>query len=152
LGKFVFAALAACFVATPALAQSEVILTSAVFVEHLGHTGDGRTVRQIKPANRFASGDTVVLMVEWHTRSDGQGFYVTSPIPRNLAFTGSSRDGEQVSVDGGRHWGTLGALTVRDGYGIRLASDEDVTNVRWPISAREAAQGSGRITYSAAVR
>lgn len=152
MGKFLVAALAAGFIATPALAQSEVILTSAVFVEHLSHTGDGRIERKIQPANRLTSGDTVVLMVAWRAHPDGRGFEVASPIPPTLAFTGSSRDGEQVSIDHGRHWGTLGALTVRDGYGTRLASDEDVTDVRWPVSAREAALGNGRITYSAVVR
>ena len=149
---YALAALVACFAASPALAQSDVILTSAVFVEHLGHTGDGRIERQIKPATHVTSGDTVVLMVEWHARPDGKGFYVTSPIPGTLAYSGSSRDGEQVSLDHGQHWGTLGALTVRDRYGTRLASMEDVTEVRWPVSAREAALGSGRITYSATVR
>jgi hypothetical protein len=147
-----FAVLAAGALASPALAQSEVILTSAVFVEHLGHTGDGRIERQIKPATRLTPGDTVVLMVEWRARPDGKGFYVTSPIPGTLAYSGSSRDGEQVSVDHGRHWGALGTLALRDAYGARLASPEDVTDVRWAVSAREAALGGGRITYSAMVR
>lgn len=150
--KYALAALIACLMPTPVLAQGAVILTSAVFVEHLGHTGDGRIERSVEPAARFTAGDTVVLMVEWHAARGGKGFYVSSPIPAPLAFTGSSRDGEQVSVDGGRRWGALGALTVRDAYGLRLASAEDVTNVRWPVTANEAAQGNGRITYSAIVR
>jgi len=41
---------------------------------------------------------------------------------------------------------------VRDTFGARLASARDVTDVRWPVSAQEAAQGSGRIMYSATVR
>jgi hypothetical protein len=150
--KYALAALVACLMSTPALAQGAVILTSAVFVEHLGHTGDGRVERAVEPANRFVSGDTVVLMVEWHAARGGNGFYVTSPIPSSLAFNGSSREGEQVSVDGGRHWGTLGALSTRDARGLRIASPQDVTNVRWPVSAHEAARGSGRITYSVVVR
>lgn len=150
--KFVLAMLASSLIASPALAQSAVVLSSAVFVERLGHTGNGQVERLIEPATRLTSGETVVLMVEWHAHSGSPGFDVASPIPSTLAFTGSSRDGEQVSVDGGRHWGTLGSLTIRDGYGVRLASPQDVTNVRWPVSAREAARGSGRITYSAVVR
>jgi hypothetical protein len=149
---FALAALASALIAAPAIAQSDVILTSAVFVEHLGHTGDGKIVRQIQPATRLVSGDSVVLMVEWRARPDGKGFEVASPIPATLAFTGSSREGEQVSADHGRHWGVLGALTMRDAYGARLAMTRDVTDVRWPVSAREAALGSGRITYSAVVR
>lgn len=150
--KLAFAALASCAIAAPAMAQSGVSLSSAVYVEHIGHTGDGRVERMVEPATRLVSGETVVLMVKWRARPDGRGFEVTSPIPATLAFTGSSHSGEQISTDGGRHWGTFGALTVHDGYGVRLASPADITDVRWPISAREAAQGSGLITYSAVVR
>lgn len=150
--KLALAAFVACTIAAPAFGQSAVALSSAVFVERLSHTGDGRVERLVEPATRLTSGDTVVLMVEWHARPESKGFEVSSPVPATLAFQGSSRDGEQVSVDGGRRWGTLGTLTIRDGYGMRLAAPEDVTNVRWPVSAREAAQGNGRITYSAIVR
>jgi hypothetical protein len=148
----VFAALAMCLIAAPATAQAAVVLSSAVFVERVSHTDDGRIERRVEPASRLAKGDIVVLMVEWRNPRFDRGFFVSSPIPATLAFQGSSRDGEQVSVDGGRHWGELGSLTFRDSYGLRLASPEDVTNVRWPVSAQEAAQGSGRITYSAVVR
>ena len=153
--RLAFAALASCLaaaLAAPATAQGTVALTSAVFVERLGHTGDGRIERLVEPATHFTRGDMVVLIVEWRAQPGGKGFDVSSPIPAALAFEDSSRDGEQVSVDGGRHWGTLGTLYTSDADGIRLASPEDVTNVRWPISASEAAQGSGRITYSAIVR
>ena len=150
--KLAFAALASCALAGPALGQTAVALNSAVYVEHLGHSGDGRVERYVEPATRLTSGDTVVLMVEWRARPGGKGFEVTSPIPPTLAYDASSHDGEQVSVDGGRHWGTLGTLTMRDREGVRLVSPDDVTDVRWSISPREAAQGSGRITYSAIVR
>ena len=137
--RLAFATLASCLAAaltTPAVAQGTVALTSAVFVERLGHTGDGRIERLVEPATHFTRGDTVVLIVEWRAQPGGKGFAVSSPIPATLAYEGSSRDGEEISVDGGRHWGTLGTLTISDGYGVRLASPEDVTNVRWPISAR----------------
>jgi hypothetical protein len=53
-----------------------------------------------------------------------------------------------VSVDGGKTWGKLGKLRI----GSRLATPEDVTHVRWRISAAHAALGRGDIAYSGIVR
>jgi len=139
-------------IAVPSFAQDAVKLDSAVYIERMGHTNDGRITRTIQPASRLIRGDKVVLLLEWRTGRDGRPFAVTSPIPGTLAFKGSGRDGVEVSVDGGRSWGELGDLKVREGGTIRLASAADVTHVRWQISSRESAQGSGRIAYSAIVR
>jgi hypothetical protein len=59
---------------------------------------------------------------------------------------------EEISIDGGRSWGKLGMLMIRDTSGTRLASPEDVTHVRWRIPASVAARGTGTIAYSAIVR
>lgn len=146
------AALAGCFLAAPAAAQNGVLLESSVFVERTGHTGDGRITRKIEPASRLVKGDRVVLVVEWSAANSSKPFAVTSPIPGTLTYRRSGREGEQVSVDGGKSWGALGELRIRDGGALRLASPADVTHVRWQVSPREAAQGSGRIAYSAVVR
>ena len=147
LGGFALIAIAA-----PAMAQNAVSLESAVFVERTGQTGDGRVERRIEPATRLTRGDKVVLMVEWQAQNAGKGFAVTSPVPRTLAFQNASLDHAEVSADGGRSWGKLGELKVKDGGTLRLATPEDVTDLRWRVSEREAALGRGRITYSAIVR
>ncbi len=139
-------------IATQAAAQDAVSLASAVFVERIGHTQDGRVERRIEPAGRLTRGDKVVLMVEWRAAQADKGFAVTSPIPRTLAFQDISLEGAEVSANGGRSWGRIGQLLIRDVGGVRLASPEDVTNLRWRVSEREAARGSGRVTYSAIVR
>jgi hypothetical protein len=150
--KIAIAALLACTMAGPALAQEAVSLGSAVFIERMDHGGDGRIERKIEPASRLVAGDRVVLMVEWQSRGKTKPFEVTSPIPRSLSYQRSGHEGEQVSVDGGRSWGELGTLRIHDAYGTRLATPEDVTDLRWRVSSREAARGSGRIAYSAIVR
>lgn len=149
----IFAALLAATLATPGMAQENLQLQSAVYVERLGHTDDGRVERRVEPAAQLRRGDRLVLVVEWQGSADGrQGFAVTNPIPPSIAFQRASREGVEVSVDGGKSWGMLGALTVRDGRGDRLASPEDVTHLRWRISPQDARRGTGRITYSAIVR
>ncbi|KPL67784.1 hypothetical protein SZ64_06440 [Erythrobacter sp. SG61-1L] len=150
--KLLCAALIASAIAAPAVAQKPVSLDSAVFVERLGHTNDGRVERRIEPASQLRRGDRLVMVVEWQTSPEGKAFAVTSPIPRSIAFQDTSTDAIQVSVDGGRNWGRLGALKTSDRYGNRLATPEDVTHLRWTVSPTDARRGIGRVTYSAIVR
>ena len=150
--KTVISALLAGIITAPALAGQPVQLQSAVFVERIGQTADGRIERRIEPANILKRGDRLVLVVEWEGRPAGRSFAVTSPIPRTLAFQRTSQAGTEVSVDGGRHWGRLDGLKLNDRNGPRAASPEDVTHLRWHVTPDEAEDGTGRITYSAIVR
>lgn len=137
-------ALSATFAATGALARSNIATDSAVYVERV-RPGN---VRQLEPVAALRRGDRVVTIVSWYRLGGNGGFVITNPMPRSIAFQRSARDGEEVSVDGGRTWGRLGELQV----GTRLASPEDVTHVRWRISQEGAAGGSGHIAYSGIVR
>jgi len=130
-------------------AQNAVQLSRAVFVERFSADFGGNTIER---ATEFRKGETVVFVVEWQTAPTDSPFAVSSPIPKTLQYRGSSHDAQAVSVDGGRNWGTIGALTISDQYGLRLASPEDVTHLRWTISANTAANGNGQFTYSAIVR
>ncbi len=130
--------------AVPALAAPAVSLDSAVFVER----SEGTAIRSLEPIRALKAGDRVVYVVSWSRKDGDGGFTVTNPLPRSVAYQGSANGDEQVSVDGGKSWGRIGALRVGD----RLATPEDVTHVRWQIAATRAAAGSGRIAYSAIVR
>lgn len=124
-----------------------VALDSATYVERTN--GLARSLRQ---ADRLSRGDRIVTILTWQKqggpRNDKAGFTVVNPLPRTVAYQGSARGDEQVSVDGGKTWGQLGELTV----GARLATAEDVTHVRWHVAPRQAAIGQGRIAYSGIVR
>lgn len=137
---------AAMFAATVASAQSLVQIDREVFVER-SLERDGRTQRLLEPANTLQSGDTVVLMLAWRSPQD-KPFTISSRVPRSLAFRASGGDQPEVSVDGGRNWGTLAELRVRG----RPATSTDVTHVRWDVDNPRAARGRGVFTYSAVVR
>lgn len=127
-----------------ALAEAPVALDSAVFVERLSENN----VRSLEPATRLNRGDRVVTVVSWQRfgrASAPNGFTLVNPLPRAIAYQASAREQEEVSVDGGRSWGRIGALRI----GSRLATPEDVTHVRWRLPATA---GSGRIAYSGIVR
>jgi hypothetical protein len=135
--------------ATPALAGPvSVALDSAIYVER----ANGLT-RSLSQADRLSRGDRIVTVLTWQKQSGantnwGGGFTLTNPVPRKVAYQGSAREDEQVSVDGGRTWGRLGEIAI----GSRLATPEDVTHVRWHVAPGQAARGQGRIAYSGIVR
>jgi len=130
--------------AAPAIAAPLVAIDSAIYVER-ALPGKGR---MLQPASQLRRGDRVIYVVSW-TRMGGTGaFTVTNPLPRSVYYQGSADGSEQVSLDGGRTWGKLDQMRV----GGRMATPEDVTNVRWHVPANEAARGAGEITYSAIVR
>lgn len=131
--------------ASSAFAQPAVSLDSAVYVEHI--TSKTNT-RSLEPADKLNRGDRVVTVVTWYRLGGDGGFTVTNSLPSAIAYQASARDDEEVSVDGGRSWGRLGQLHI----GMRLATPEDVTHVRWRVSAQNAAQGRGNIAYSGIVR
>ena len=129
-------------------AGPRVATESAVFVERVA----SGNVRHLEPAERMIRGDRVVTIVSWYRLSEGGNadgsFVITNPLPRAITFQDSAREDAEVSVDGGRNWGRLGALRV----GQRLATPEDVTHLRWRIAPGHAARGSGHIAYSGIVR
>ena len=126
-------------VATPLIA-----LDSAVYVEKVT-PGQGRSLR---PAVQLSRGDRVVYVVKWYRMGGTGSFTVTNPLPRTVYYQGSADGSEEVSIDGGRHWGKLEQLRS----GTRFATPEDVTHVRWHVPASQAERGTGEITYSAIVR
>jgi len=128
---------------TAAQAAPAVSLDSAVFVERAAPAG-----RMLQPANDLSRGDRVVYVVNWYKLGGDGGFVVTNPLPRTVYYQGSANGDEEVSIDGGRTWGKLGAMRV----GGRLATPEDITHVRWRVDPRTASRGQGRIAYSAIVR
>lgn len=104
--------------------------------------------RRLEPAQSFSRGDRVVTIVRWYRLGGDGGFTIVNPLPSGTSYQDSARNGQEVSVDGGRTWGRIGALRI----GGRDATPEDVTHVRWRISAKTARVGAGRIAYSAIVQ
>ena len=138
------AAAGTTLLAGPAYAGPAVALGGAVYVEKV----EPGNVRRLEPASQLVRGDRVVTIVTWQRLGGDGGFTVTNPLPRSVYYQRSANNDEEVSVDGGRSWGRIGALR----YGARLATPEDVTHVRWRVTATRAAAGRGQIAYSGIVR
>jgi hypothetical protein len=148
----VLAAGVAVTVPMAAQAADAVQLASDVFVERFQPAPGGRTARVLERAERLQPGDRVVFVVNWTARR-GKDFTVTNPLPRSVSFQGTAGGDEEVSVDGGRTWGQLDDLVVREADGrLRHAVPEDVTHLRWRVPGAMAALGNGRMTYRGIVR
>ena len=81
-----------------------------------------------------------------------QNFVVTNPVPAGIAVAAPDAASLTVSVDGGKTWGKLAALVVKDTKGAaRPAQAGDVTHVRWTL-ATIAPGAAGAVAYHAIVK
>ena len=123
-----------------------VSLSSAVFVERADLRA-GVPVRALEPARNLSHGDRVVTLINWTRRSGSGGFTVVNAVPAAMVYQRSADGDEEVSVDGAT-WGKLPLLHV----GSRPAVPEDVTRLRWHVSAQQSSGGSGSVAYAGFVR
>jgi uncharacterized repeat protein (TIGR01451 family) len=152
--KFLIAMLALLAPAS-AFAANEVALQSAVFVEKAVADSDGRTKLVLEPPRVVVPGDRLVFVLSYHNNghAPANDFMVTNPLPGSVAYQGTTDPSAQVSVDGGRSWGTLATLKLHDHDGtLRSARPEDVTHVRWAMKRAIPAGAQGKLSFSGVVR
>ncbi|MDP3675904.1 MAG: hypothetical protein Q8R44_12555 [Novosphingobium sp.] len=146
-------ALAALVAGAPLASAAPVAVANSVFVEREVSIGNGSSARVLEPARSLRRGDRLVYIVSWRApRAKGEHLTITNPLPRTIAYERSGGGNEDLSVDGGRSWGKLDGLRIRDGSVWRYATPEDVTHIRWKVPPQLAVAGSGRLTWSGIVR
>ena len=106
------------------------------------------TPKVVVPGNR--------LVFSTSYRNEGatpvQNFVVTNPVPEGIAVASSDAASLIVSVDGGKTWGKLATLTIKDAKGVaRPAQATDVTHVRWTLATIAPGTG-GAVAYHAIVK
>jgi uncharacterized repeat protein (TIGR01451 family) len=138
-----------------ALAQSQVALNSEVFVERTTRDANGAARVALEAPGVVTPGDPLVFVL--HYRNNGAtpaaDFVVTNPIPESVSFVSSESAGAVYSVDGGRTWGALAALQVRNADGTsRPAGPADVTHVRWRLAQAIPAGATGELRFRGTVK
>ncbi|QDK32171.1 hypothetical protein [Sphingomonas sp. IC081] len=135
-----------------ASAAEPVSLKGDVQVERtVTANGTGKTV--LAAPTTVVPGDRLLFTTRYSNDGDKpvDNFVVTNPLPAPVRLA-AEEAGCEVSVDGGRTFGKLAALTVADAAGMRRAAQlEDVTHIRWTL-AHLAPRGSGALEYHAVVR
>ena len=152
-----FALAVSLFAAAPALAQSAnaVSLNSDVLVERTTTDANGRSQVTLEEPRVVVPGDKLVFVLRYQNngRAPASDFVVTNPLPEAVAFQAASDEAAQVSVDGGRNWGHLARLTIRQSDGsMRPARPEEVTHVRWAFAQPIPAGQAGRLMFRGVVR
>ncbi len=150
-------AAAATAMAAPLAAQAsnQVALDSNVFVERQEIDANGKSRVTLEEPKLVVPGDNLVFVLKYQNKGSkaATNFVVTNPLPSAIRFQGSSDAAARVSVDGGRSWGTLADLSVREKDGsVRSARMDDVTHVRWVIAQPIPAGGAGKLMFRGIVK
>jgi uncharacterized repeat protein (TIGR01451 family) len=148
-------ACAASLAALPALAASPVELSSDIFVEKQQKRADGTTAIELVAPKIIVPGDSLVFVVRYRNTGaqPASNFTVTNPIPAAIAFSGTSDGNEIVSVDGGKSWGTLSQLRVKNADGsTRAALMTDVTHLKWNMKQTVGAGQGGKLIFRGVVK
>lgn len=161
LDSIVAAALLIGAVAPAYAAPGGVALSSDARIERteVGADGRERTVMKSPSEVIVVPGDRVVFTLKYsNSGSDAaNGFRATNPMPGPVQFVSAAEEWAEVSVDGGKNWGKLAAMTVQstapDGTSVTRAADpEDVTHVRWVFSTPIAPGGEGSLSYRGIIK
>jgi hypothetical protein len=138
-----------------ARASDAVSLSSAVFVERVKTDANGRTKAVLETPKIVVPGDRLVFMLHYVNggAEPKQNFIVTNPMPKAVAYQGAQDGIAEVSVDGGKTWGPLPTLHVKEEDGsVRSARPEDVTHVRWAIRDSVPSGARGTLSFRGVVR
>ena len=142
---------------TPGIARAAdaVSLTSEVFVEKTVTDDDGKTRILLDQPKLVMPGDNLVFVLKYRNggTTPAANFSVTNPLPSAVSFRDTGGGAALYSVDGGRNWGTLSHLRIREGTSRwRSARPDDVTHVRWTFRQPLPAGATGKLSFRGTVR
>jgi uncharacterized repeat protein (TIGR01451 family) len=138
-----------------ASAGQPVALSSEIFLERAVADSRGKTRIVLTEPKIVTPGDRLIFFLTYHNRGSGPAanFVVTNPLPGAVAYDGTNDPAAQMSVDGGKTWGSLSSLSVRESDGTtRNARAVDVTHVRWTMRSIIPAGGQGKLSFRGVVR
>lgn len=115
---------------------------------------DGKpAVELVEPAS-FLPGDRLIFGQNYKNASAEvvTNFVITNPLPEAVRLAPDADPALELSVDGGKNWGKLAALSLKNSDGTsRPATHADVTHVRW-VLASIAPGSSGRVAFPVIIR
>ncbi|GAB5488351.1 MAG: hypothetical protein Pars2KO_19210 [Parasphingorhabdus sp.] len=150
-----FATFAALAVPGIAVAANNVALSSDVFVERKVEKPDGKTAVLLEQPKTVLPGDNLVFVVKYKNvgSAPATDFSVTNPLPKAVAFNGTSDGTEIVSIDGGKNWGSLSTLTyTRENGEVRPALMSDVTHIKWKFNRSLSVGSEGKLVFRGTVK
>lgn len=157
INKLAIAMAAAISLVAPLAAQgasTPVSLTGDVKAEKVVVGADGKERIELVEPTAIIPGDKLVFGTDYASNAAEavSNFVVTNPLPAAVRLAPEADPALTVSVDGGKTFGALAALTITNSDGTtRPAAHADVTHVRW-VLASIAPGEKGRLSYPAIIR
>ena len=150
------AAAALALPAVPLAAQnnSAIALTGDVKAVKVITEADGKERTDLVEPSTIVPGDRLVFGTDYANKGSEivTNFTVTNPLPAAVRLAPDADPAIEVSVDGGKTFGVIAALTIANSDGTtRPAAHADVTHVRW-VLASIVPGASGKLTYPAIIR
>jgi len=161
--KLLGAAVALLLFAPAAGAQqkSPVSLKSTAEVEVVRQNEKGeKEAKRVDAATASVQpGDVVIYTTEYQNTGTkpAENVVISNPIPDQMVYIDKSAEGKgakiEFSVDGGKTYGAMAKLTVKDKDGrVRPALAKDITGIRWTVPGSLAPGGKGVVGYRARVK
>ena len=152
--RLFFLAFVVSCITTPAVANP-VALTNDIFVERVSTNAEGKRKVVLEAPKVVVPGDRLLFVLNYRNGGNkpAEKFVVTNPMPSAVQFAEASDTAAQLSVDGGKSWGVLSALKVRDANGSeRPARSEDVTHLRWAFNQPIPVGAAGKLMFRGIVK
>jgi uncharacterized repeat protein (TIGR01451 family) len=146
--------IAAAALASPALA-GPLDLSTRILAERRVAAPDG-TVRIVEaPMKGAVPGDRLTVVLSYRNTGTAPlaDLQLANPVPAGLAYRGPAMGAPEpeVTVDG-RRFAPLAQLTVSGPAGVRAATADDVTQVRWRLSRPVNPGTGGSLGFRAVVK
>lgn len=155
--RFAGLLVAGVLAASPVMAELQ--LRTEAFREIEVTTKAGKKEKQLQAISNAVPGQEVVYVITYRNSgaTPAARVVVSNPLPAGLVYQPGSAQGAgtrpEVSVDGGKQFGPLPQLTVRNTNGtVRAARAEDVTHVRWTVLQDVGPAAQGSVTYRAVLK
>lgn len=116
---------------------------------------DGSEAVKREKADMVTPGDKVVYTLSYYNdeKAAADNIILVMPIPTEIKYLEGSADTDsaytQYSADGGKTFSTRETLKVRDEKGAaHMANADEITHVRWQVSATIAPGAGGSLSFS----
>lgn len=137
------------------LQAKSIDLKNEAFMEKEEKAKDGKKVKKLVPATTVVPGEEVIFVITYKNvgKDAATDIVVTNPIPKNMTFKAAENEknaNAEVSVDGGKVFGSLAQLKVQDKLRKqRPALPTDVTHVRWKVAGAVQPNAEGKVRLRA---
>lgn len=154
--RLLFAILPACCVASPAIAAMTAQQTVEKEVAVRAPDGAESLIRQT--ADKVTPGETIIYSIRYENDSSeaASGIVLVMPVPEEVDYIEGSvaggKSGVTFSADGGKTYVARGRLTVEENGATRPARGDEITHIRWELSAPVPPGGKGEVSYKAVLR